>query len=136
MSNMSELDCSTAPAALRAVLLHRPDAHPIWHTYMLSIVHLRPISEAPPAILRFSDSSHEIAILALDPDCSPYPHVARSVRPLMPPNLAHQIRGRTDQTALTLFGAFVTALSSGELNPDTDACSSQIEWLERWGKAS
>lgn len=136
MRTLREVSCASAPAALRAVLLHRPDAHPVWHTYQVSLVHLRPLPGAPAAALTSSDASHEILILALDPQSQPDPAVPSTIRPLMPPNLAHQLRGRTDDHALTMFAAFVQALSVGELNPDTDHRQCQIAWLERWAKAS
>src|SRR5690606_37776191 len=119
MSNLLEINCADAPAALRAVLLHRPDAHPVWHSYQVSLVHLRPIEGWPLPDLRSPDSSHEIVILALDPESEPDPGVP-SIAPLTPPNLAHQLRAKTDEMALTVFGAFVQALAAGELNPDTD----------------
>jgi hypothetical protein len=136
MSNVHKVDCSSSPAALRAALLERADAHPVWHTYLVSLVHLRPVEGVPPAVLTTADSTHEILIQALDPDSRPDPDDPSTFRPLMPPNLAHQLRGRTDEVANDLFAAFVQALSTGELSPDTDYRSSQIEWLSRWGKAS
>jgi hypothetical protein len=135
MSNLREINCASAPTALRAVLLHRPDAHPVWHTYQVSLVHLRPIEGGPPPELRSPDSSHEIVIQALDPESQPDPEVP-TIALLTPPNLVHQLRGRTDEMALTVFGAFVQALAAGELNPDTDHRQGQIAWLNRWGKSS
>ena len=136
MRDLREVDCASAPAALRAVLLRRPDAHPVWHTYQVSLVHLRPLPGGPAPKLTSADASHEIVILALDPEHEADPQVPSTIRPLMPPNLAHQLRGRTDDAALTVFAAFVQALLVGELNPDTDHRQCQIAWLKRWGKAS
>jgi hypothetical protein len=118
--------------SLRAVLLHRPDAHPVWHSYVVSLVHLRPLPELPPPNLAHQDSSHEIMVIALDPDFAPDPTDKSTLHPLHPPNLNHQLRGRTDETALALFNAFVQALSTGGLNPDTDHRGHTIAWLERW----
>jgi hypothetical protein len=132
MTNVRELSCASAPAALRAVLLDRPDAHPVWKTYLVSLVHLRPLGDGRPCYLAQPDSSHEIMIRALDPRCKPDPAVPSTIRSLDPPNLIHQLRGQTDETALTAFGAFVQALSVGELNPDSDFTSYQIAWLDRW----
>lgn len=133
MSNVREMPTGSAPACLRAVILHRPDAHPIWHSYMLSLVHLRPMPSMRDAVLYHADSSHEIQVWALDPaDPQPDPSVPGSARMLQPVNLVHQLRGRSDETALALFNAFVQALSTGGLNPDTDHHSHTTAWLERW----
>jgi len=137
VSRVRELDCEGALASLRAVLLHRPDAHPIWHTYLVSLVHLRPIAGYPPVHLAFPDASHEITIVALDPD-DPQPDPARpsTIRALTPPNLVHQLRARSDAMARGVFAAFVQALLTGSLNPDTDHRQCQIDWLNRWERAS
>ena len=129
---LRELSCARSPAALRAVLLHRPDAHPVWKTYLVSLVHLRPLGDGHPCYLAQPDSSHEIMVRALDPRCKPDPEVPSTIRTLDPPNLVHQLRGQTDETALSVFGAFVQALASGELNPDTDFRQYQSAWLHRW----
>jgi hypothetical protein len=135
VSNVRE--CSQkAPAVLRAVLLHRPDAHPIWHTYLVYIVHLRPLDGLPEPVLAFPDATHEIAIYALDPSCEPDPANPKTLRHLLPVNLSHQLRRRSDVGALAVFAEFVQALSSGALSPDTDCRRAQIGWLERWEQAS
>lgn len=136
MTDVREIDCSKAPGALRSVLLHLPKAHPVWHSYQVTLVHLRHVDGLPDPVLVHLDATHEILILALDPDSHPDPAVPDTIQPLMPPNLAHQLRGRTDDGARDLFQALVTALSAGSLSPDTDFRSHLLEWLDRWGKAS
>lgn len=133
---LREVSCKLHPAALRAVLLHRPDAHPIWHSYVVSLVHLRPVPDGPPPVLAVPDATHELAIFALSPSSDPDPDELDTLRPLMPANLFHQLRGCSDEVALALFGAFVQALTNGELSPDTDYRRHQLAWLERWGRAS
>lgn len=129
-----EMDRSTAPACLRCVLLFRPDAHPVWNTYQVGLVHLRPLADWPPAQLLFPDATHEIQILALDPAHTPNPDDPSTLHRLLPPNLIHQLRGRTDENALKLFDGFVRELSR-EVSPDTDHRSCQLAWLERWATA-
>lgn len=136
MTNIRDIDCSKAPGALRSVLLYQPKAHPLWHSYQVSLVHLRHIHGLPDPVLTHLDATHEILILALDPESSPDPAVPDTLRPLTPPNLAHQLRRRTDDGAQDLFQAFVTALDAGSLSPDTDFRSDLVEWLDRWGRAS
>src|SRR5690606_42092591 len=101
----------------------------------VALLHPRPLDGCPLPDHRSPNSSHAIVILALDPESEPDPGVP-SIAPLTPPNLAHQLRGKTDETALTVLGPFVQALAAVELNPDTDHLQCQIEWLNRWGKSS
>lgn len=136
MTNVRDIDCSNAPAALRSVLLYEPKSHPVWHFYQVSLVHLRHMDGMRAPVLIHPDSTHEIGIFALDPDSSPDPTDPSTISRLGPPNLAHQLRGRTDAGARDLFQAFVTALGAGTLSPDSDFRSHLIGWLDHWGKAS
>lgn len=87
-----------------------------------------------PAQLRYPDASHEIVIIALNPNVEVDPGDPKSFGRayLTPINLSYQLRGSKDEDALHLYTAFLEALSSGEVSPDTDHRSCQIAWLERW----
>ena len=139
MSNVREVGVTNAKCTLRAVFIYCPKAHPVWHTYLVSVVHLRPADGLPPPNLHYPDSTHEILIQAMAPRVdlgteSPATVPQRSV--LQPANLVHQLRGKTDANARAVFDAFVLAISSGELSPDTDFRRSQLAWFERWERAS
>lgn len=136
MKNLVQVDCSVKTTALRAVLLHRPDAHPIWHSYMVSLVHMRDEPGFPPAHRTFADETHEIMVVALSPNCGDFPQEWSKIVHLTPPNLVQRLRGYTDDRARKLFDAFVKALAAHELNPDTDYRRSQLAWFERWGRAA
>lgn len=129
-----------APACLGAVLIHRPDAHPAWSDYVVSIVHLRPIAGLPADYLAYPDSTHEILVLALDPDHVADPADRKTIRPLNPANLVHQLRSFSDRAACAVFADFCELLNNGSLSPDTDHIQAMRERLEllvqRWGAAS
>lgn len=125
-----DVDREKSPAALRHVLLRRPDAHPVWSEYVLSLVHLRPL-EGKPAKLQHPDSSHEIVCFALDPESNPDPDDVRSYEVLTPVNLCYQLRGLDDQQALSVFSRFLQALSGRSLSPDTDFYMVQVGMLDR-----
>lgn len=137
-SNVREV-IHSGKCTLRGVFIHCPKAHPVWHTYLVTIVHLRAVEDLPPPNLAYPDASHEIMIQAMDPDIDLGTESPARVPPksiLTPPNLAHQLRAQTDAQARVLFDAFVQAIAKGELSPDTDYRRSQRAWFERWGRAS
>jgi len=113
---------------LRLVIHRRPDAHPIWHDYVLSLVHLRPVEGQPPAYLQYEDSTHEIACFALDPDHNNQPKPL-DYKVLTPANLIYQLRGLTDDQAKQVFGLYLTSLTNRFITPDTDYRSAQIAVL-------
>lgn len=139
MTALRDVDITNGPAALRAVVVHCPGPHPLWHDYYLALVHLRPIEGLPPVHLQRPDATHEISIFAMDPEVpiregDPIP--TPPGRLLHPPNLIAQLAGHTDATALAVFGDFAEAIAQRRLSPDTDQRSEQIAWLERRSMAS
>jgi hypothetical protein len=114
-----------APGCLRGVLLRRPDAHPVWHDYLVSLCHLRNAPELPKADKWSEHISHEILIYALNPDVDPDPGLASTISVLSPVNLIHQFEALEDDQALAIFSSFTRMLADGRLNPDTDFQTSQ-----------
>lgn len=125
-----DLDLVKFPALLRIVVLHRPDAHPIWSTYALFIVHLRGEVNDEAPHLEFPDSSHELMCVALDPS-KPVKISPIEIHPLIPPNIIHQFRGLTDEQALLVFSSFVRQLADRSMSPDTDFRRAQLALLNR-----
>lgn len=71
-------------AACGQWLVHAPHGHPWWPWYAVQAVHLRPLEGQPPAALQFPGASHELLVVALDPD-KPLPEVKRWGSPDTPP---------------------------------------------------
>lgn len=42
-----------------AWVIEAPWAHPVWHSYTLALVHLRPIEDAPKTITHLDGATHE-----------------------------------------------------------------------------
>lgn len=53
-------------------LLRAPMAHPAWSQYVLACVRLRDVPGLPPPHRQFQGSTHEIFVVALDPEHGPY----------------------------------------------------------------
>lgn len=117
------------PAAVGVWLLHRPDAHPFWHNYLIGVAHLREEEGIAPPVKARPEATHEIIILALDPKTAPDPDRYDSICPLHPPNLAWQIDRHSDASARLLCEKLVKAMVTGALSPDTDHTSCQERWL-------
>lgn len=105
---------------LRYVMLRRPDAHPIWHDYMMTLIHLRPVEGYPPAVLANSNCTHELMCYALDPNYDNQPTGPHEQRFLTPPNLVYQFEGLTDEQALEVFSAYLKCMARRTCSPDTD----------------
>lgn len=113
------------PTCLRIVILRFPEAHPMWHDYMLSLVHLRPVEGMPAPSLQNQNSSHELICYALNPDANNQPTNFDSFKVLTPMNLVFQFEGLTDDQAKEAFALYLTALSTGTMSPDTDYRNAQ-----------
>lgn len=118
MKNVTEL--SSSPACLAAVIIHRPDAHPHWAYYLVSLVHMREAEGLPMPALHHKDSTHEVQVCALDPAHKPDPEDVTTIRMLTPPNLAYQLRTLDDRIAKDVFQQFAEQIDLGNLNPDSD----------------
>lgn len=61
-------------ATVDCFIVRAPGCHVFWTHWMLSVIHLRPIAGVPPAVLRVDGATHELQILALNPE-QPLPSV-------------------------------------------------------------
>jgi hypothetical protein len=77
-------------ATLAMHLIFMPDAHPAWDFYTLSLVHLRDIPGARPAVFQFPGATHELVVMAMDPETLPNPFKPAEFRFLQPVNVAVQ----------------------------------------------
>ena len=110
-----------------------PWAHPLWHSYTIHLVHLRPL---PNKETRFylEGATHELWVHALDPAkhiCdvidgydSPFPMM------LQPKNYADQFIAENDAAALERMERVVRLICDGNLSPDTDFIS---QWVALFG---
>src|SRR5689334_7548154 len=92
------------PATCDSWLLHAPGAHPLWQFYLVGLISLRDVPGLEPAKKRHPSMTHELHVVALDPDhnqaydpsdfdtCS-------SPRWLHPLNLAEQFEIGSDRDA-------------------------------------
>ncbi len=123
-------------ATVAAWIIQAPWAHPVWHSYWLHVIHLRPLAggDIGPSVY-VPGATHELWLYALNPDADPET-VARECKPaqhfLTPINFAAQLVLPDDAGAVDLAAGTARDVLKGLLNPDTDARS---QWIERFGDA-
>lgn len=121
-------------AAIDAWLIEAPWAHPAWHSYLLTLIHLRPIQGFAPPKLYLPLATHELILHALDPAGDRDGLVADGpgsrCRILTPANFGAQIVEVTDALARDRIRHVVELICAGTLSPDTDFTSA---WIALFG---
>lgn len=122
---------SKFPASVSLWMIEAPWAHPLWHSYIISLVDLkeRPTDREKPT-LYFPTATHEFMLLAMNPD-KPREQAFKFVNglTLAPTNFGAQMAS-DDVQAAKLIEATVKEILSGDLSPDTDFTH---EWVRRFG---
>lgn len=119
-------------AILASWIVEAPWAHPMWHSYNLTLVHLRPMADARETFVYRDDASHELLLHALEPGHSREAMLRGRPRWLTPANFGAQLVERSDTAAIARVEATVDLIIAGELNPDTDA---RRQWVALFGDA-
>jgi hypothetical protein len=118
-------------STIDAWLVTIPSAHPVWHSYSFTCIHLRDIPDAPPCRIALEGATHEISIYALHPESPREPAINTcKFDTLQPINFAAQIISSSDEAARTVMMHTVAKMINGELNPDTDY---QRHWVALFG---
>jgi hypothetical protein len=112
-------------------LLESPDSHPIWHSYLLSLVHLRPIEDLPEPIIYLPGATHELVLYALDAN---FPRqdslTSGGWHRLEPANFCAQFIASSDIEAIKRIASAARSVCAGTLSPDTDF---RKQWIALFG---
>lgn len=110
-------------ATVGLFIVRVPGAHLCWDHWALSVIHLRPMPDVPPATKRFETATHEFMILALNPE-QPLPALSVDsgwrLHWLSPIDVVEQFAARDDATADNILELAVRAVVDGHLSPDQD----------------
>ena len=109
-------------------------AHPLWHSYAIFLIHLRPLAGGAPAKIHVDGATHEFILFALDPDGPRTPAILGEeyARILRPANFAAQLVEADDDGARWTIEGIIDQIIMGQLNPDTDALR---QWVALFGDA-
>lgn len=103
-------------ATLACWWLDCPGQSPFWRYYMLAVVHLRPIEgQEHEPIITMPHATHELMVVALDPEPEPNPEDTKTWRYLRPTNVVEQVQLPDDQAAVHLLHHAAQAVVSGVL---------------------
>lgn len=103
-------------ATVAAWFLQIPGAHPLWSCYMLSVVHLREIAGVKPAVKRFNNATHELLVIALNPNLKPRPDDRNTWQHMTPINVVEQFEVGDDDAAAAIAEKFARACVDGHLH--------------------
>lgn len=120
-------------ASLAHWVIEAPWAHPIWHSYSLVLIHLRPMAKQPSPKIHFRDATHEMWLHALNPDKDRNHLLSDSIVKghwLTPSNFAAQFIEINDYEAKERIKRTVQMICDKKLSPDTDFRS---EWVKLYG---
>jgi hypothetical protein len=120
-----------APTAVGVWLLEVPGAHPLWHSYVLSLIHLGQAPDAEPVVLCLPGATHEMALFALNP-MHPRQAIFDGLECAMvdPVNFAAQMVVADHAAAIACVERALPLIASGALNPDTDYIR---DWVALFG---
>lgn len=125
-----------AAATVSSWLITSDDFHPAWTQWTLYAVHLREVPGVYTPTFHFLDATHEIGILALNPDT----HVTVEdmgrpdwrMRYLLPPNLALQFIG-TDDEMRYVVALMAWSVSAGHHSPEPPGSGgADSDWGRGW----
>lgn len=118
-------------------IIEAPWAHPIWHSYSIILVHLRPLAHQRTArgdktLIYLDGATHEMWVMAIDPAADRNEIMRRSVMGewMTPKNFAAQFIAPSDDGAKDRIAAAVRGICDGMLSPDTDF---QNDWKRLFG---
>jgi hypothetical protein len=116
-------------ATIATWFLDCPGQSPAWRHYLLSVVHLRPIEgQSHEPVFQFPGATHEVMVVALDPDRKPSPADSETWFHLTPVNVAQQLVLEDDEQAKELLHLAARAVVSGILPAEPALAGAKEPW--------
>lgn len=126
-------DYATNKATLDAWIITAPVWHPLWSQYFLGLITLADVPGTPPAEKDRPDVTHQIIVVALNPEYGPYGiHSVRddALHYLRPGNIGEQFTA-TDDQAVELTELCAHAATEGLLPLETSDAPDRIRAIWR-----
>lgn len=121
-------------ATLAHWVIEAPWAHPVWHSYSLILLHLRPLATKRETLFYKDGATHELILHAMDPDAD-REAIITGTRDfgkawLLPTNFSAQFIEVRDELAMSRVRESAVAICNHHLSPDTDFIR---EWAFLYG---
>lgn len=113
-------------AGVEVWLVKAPWAHPWWHSYVIMLLHLRPMAGVDEPKMYVKGATNEIIIFALNNGIPVSLDKPWAKAMLHPCNFAAQFIATGDEAAALKVQECVQKIVDGELSPDTDH-------IQSWG---
>lgn len=113
-------------------IIEAPWAHPIWHSYGLTLIHLRPYPGLKgKTVFHLVDATHELWLDSLAADASRQEMIETGdLKRMSPSNFAAQFIAHDDAAAEARIREAAEAVIAGRLHPDSDY---RAMWAARFG---
>lgn len=130
----SQRDPELVDAVLDQWVVEAPWAHPVWHSYLIVLIHLRSAPNMPEPTIYLEGATHEMWVNALNPEVSRQELIETGEiskkQWLEPGNFAAQLVEPSDDAARQRVMRAVAEIVRGDLSPDTDFVD---DWIKRFG---
>jgi hypothetical protein len=123
-------------ATVAAWFLHCPGQSAAWDRYMLYVIHLRPIPGVKPAVVHVPHATHEVVLVALDPERNPVPAKPKTWSFLHPLNVVDQVTVPSDDAAQSLARDCAQAVVDGRLPAEPPLSGAVEPWRSALIKTS
>ncbi len=118
-----------AVATVAFWFIHAPGQSPAWDKYGLGVVHLRDVpGQSRPPVRRFPSMTHEVLLVAYDPQRDPQATDPESWSPLHPVNLCEQVALPGDAAAAELLDLCARAVVAGVLWAEAPLAGQREPW--------
>lgn len=121
-------------AGIGCWIVEAPWAHPLWHSYAISLAHMRHVEGLQDNHVYLEGATHEIYVFALDPNADLEKIISgeefSGPALLHPMNFAAQFIANDDEEAQARVYKSIKEIIDGKLSPDTDFISM---WVQRYG---
>lgn len=127
-------------AGIAMWVVEAPWANLAWHSYLITLIHLRQVEGLGAPKINLEGATHEVFVYALNPDGQREPFIKgdaligdHGVTILTPANYVGQFIEPSDAAALERVERAVREIAAGHLSPDTDF---RFQWIERFGDSN
>jgi hypothetical protein len=129
---IDEHDTPDQTATVAAWFVNAPGQSPAWASYVLGVIHLRPIEGVRPADVRLPGATHEVLLYACEPAhggrAAPVAADPGTWRPMRPLNAVEQVELPDDDAAVELARLCALAIVHGDLPAEPALSGAREPW--------